>query len=175
MKKNNIAFARLTFVLLLAPVVFLTACIEEKCDTDPLTNGTIETIAFQFDVTLSQTWYDFYDVEVSYIRLDGTTITEGISEDFHYGTSFPADSLPEYCRFEVWAEPKAVQPDIRADSIYKLDHNILLNVSGTSSCGISSIITTQSSIATLSTTGDKLSNYVTGGRSLFSYAYSSGH
>lgn len=98
----------------------LTSCGDDDGpDPDPQPVST-ESIELYYSLDLDQTWWDFFDIEVTYTTADGKVVTTTPERNWNYVASAKYDEAPATCKFMVRATPKASQPAIDEDAIYNL-------------------------------------------------------
>ncbi len=79
-----------------------------------------DSIELDYSLVLDQTWWDFFDIEVTYTTADGKVVTTTPERNWNYDAFVKYDEAPSACRFMVRATPKASQPAIDEDAVYNL-------------------------------------------------------
>ena len=96
-----------------------TSCGEE--DNDPL---DVKSVNAEYSLELSQLWFDFYDIDVTYYDQAGKENTVRVTEKWSYGFSVKPKDAPRNYKFTVVATPKKEHPEING-SQYVLSENIV--------------------------------------------------
>ena len=110
----------MAMMLSIIAVAFGTASCGEN-DNDPL---DVKSVNVEYSLELGQTWYDFYDIDVTYYDQAGKENTLRVTEKWSYGFSVKPNVAPRNYRFTVVATPKNVLPKINGDQ-YVLSENIV--------------------------------------------------
>lgn len=115
-------FQKMSALLTVFAVMFaftLTSCGDDDPEPapQPVSNESIE---LYYSLALDQTWWDFFDIEVTYTTADGEVVTTTPERNWNYVASAKYDEAPSACRFMVTATPKASQPAIDEDAVYDL-------------------------------------------------------
>lgn len=96
----------------------MTSCGEE--DHDPL---DVKSVNAEYSLELSESWYEFYDIDVTYYDQTGKKNTLRVTENWNYGFSVKPKDAPKNYVFTVVATPKTELPEITG-SQYVLSENI---------------------------------------------------
>ena len=103
---------------LTAIVGFLGACgMMSSCDKvddilethDP---NDVKSVNVEYSMDLSQTWFDFYDITVTYYDEKGKEQSLTVTEKWEYSFSVKPDKAPKNYVFSVVATPKKEHPEI---------------------------------------------------------------
>ena len=114
---------------LAAIVGFLGACgmmtscdkVDDILDThDP---NDVKSVNVEYSMDLSQTWFDFYDITVTYYDDKGKEHSLPVTEKWDYSFSVKPDKAPKNYVFTVVATPKKEHPEIDKPQ-YILSENI---------------------------------------------------
>ncbi len=89
-------------------------------DDDPL---AIKSINVEYSLNLNQTWFDFFDIDVTYSDQAGQSHTVRVTKEWNYGFSVSPKIAPKNYVFTVLASPKAEHPAIQ-DGQYTLATDI---------------------------------------------------
>ena len=103
---------------IVAAAFAMTSCGEE--DHDPL---DVKSVNAEYSLELSQTWYEFFDIDVTYCDQAGKKNTIRVNEKWNYSFSVKPKDAPQNYVFIVVATPKAEHPEITG-SQYVLSENI---------------------------------------------------
>lgn len=113
------------FVSMLACSVTFSACSDDESE---LENG-IENIKVEYSVSLSETWYKYFDVEVTYTSVGGIETLE-LTNDWAFDFEIPYSAEPEEFVCNVIATPKTDAPEIVSTETYLMTEDIKALVSG---------------------------------------------
>lgn len=97
----------------------MVSCGETE-DNDPL---AIKSINVEYNLNLSQNWFDFYDVVVTYLDENGQSKSLTVTEKWNFGFSMSPNNAPRNYAFSVVATPKKDHPEIN-DAQYILSQEI---------------------------------------------------
>lgn len=91
--------------------VGFASCVSDD-DPDPL---AIKSVNVEYNLNLSQTYYDFYDITVKYLDELSQKHEIKVTEAWKYSFSVCPKVAPKNYYFVVTATPKAVHPDFDQD------------------------------------------------------------
>lgn len=97
----------------------VTSCGEG--DNDPL---DVKSVNVEYSIELSTTWYEFYDIDVTYYDKAGKNNTIRVTENWNYSFSVKPKDAPSAYVFVVVATPKTDIPEI-SGSQYVFSENIV--------------------------------------------------
>lgn len=98
------------------------------CSDDELDNG-LETIKVEYLVSLSENWYKFFDIEVTYTSV-GNVETMELTNDWAFNFEIPYSAEPEEFVCYVVATPKTNVPEIVSTETYIMEEKIKALVTG---------------------------------------------
>ena len=127
MKKNN-RFSVLMAIFAIALSAILTSCRDnddDLVDDDP--QATLK-VKITYSVDLADTWYEFYNVEITYTGSGGNSETKIIQENQDESMTLPMNGAPDTVAFKVIAKPKDTPPEVEDGKVYLLDHSANLRV-----------------------------------------------
>ncbi|ADV43023.1 hypothetical protein [Bacteroides helcogenes] len=127
MKSKSLFKITILCLAMIAGCINLTACGDS--DDEPEVTNELTTIKTTFSVSLSNDWYKFFDIEVTYTSETGEkTIT--LTQDWMYEKDIPYSAEPDEFLCKVIAKPKANSPAIDANTTYLLEQSVHAEVSG---------------------------------------------
>lgn len=110
----------------------LTACGDDESEEVVVEH---ETIKVSYAVSLSEDWYKYFDIEVSYTG-EGAVESKTLDMDWKMNISIPASAEPDKYVFSVAAKPKAVTPELDPTvETYELSSSYSFNVSAINTDG----------------------------------------
>lgn len=112
----------------LAPV--LASCGSDDDETAYLEVGRTDYVEVEYSVDLSEAWYGFYNISVSYTGRDGVIRYENFEADRDIKFRVDYDVAPRDMQFTVIASPKAESPQIDDDRDVIFDQNCSIKVRG---------------------------------------------
>lgn len=174
MKKNFFKF--MAACLMGASVIALPACGDDDDngkDEPVVPQNKIATVVVDYSVSLSEDYYDLWDIEVTYTDAGGQK-TERIEMDWNYQMKLNAlDQIPETYGLTVTAKPKAALPSLIADQVYTLSSDCYMKIQGIGQDG--KVVKTDGMLTPLSksisTDGNHLLNVVSNPRPICSVSY----
>jgi hypothetical protein len=104
----------------------LTACSSSDDAPDASTKG--ESIHAYYSVDLAQSWYDLYDVTVTYTDVKGVQQSLTISQNYTYDEYADADCASSTFSLSVVATPKSQTPAIDDNATYSFDKNCMVKI-----------------------------------------------
>lgn len=101
----------------------MTSCdkVDDILDTHEPTD--VKSVNVEYSMDLSQTWFDFYDITVTYYDEKGKEQSLNVTEKWEYSFSVKPDKAPKNYVFTVLASPKKELPEIDKPQ-YILSENI---------------------------------------------------
>lgn len=100
----------LIFTGLISAIIFTSAlisCGDDDDDKAPIPVDTTAYVEIEYDVDLSRTWYDYFDIEVTYTDVTGQIITTPLTRDWEYTKRVQLESAPKTLTMTVTAKPKS--------------------------------------------------------------------
>lgn len=112
--------------LTLASAASLISCGgNDKKDEPVVPAPTYSEIVVTYSLSLSEAYYDFWDIQVTYTGMGGITHTEEVTLDwemsYHYS---PDDEIAQEFVFDVKGLPKAEVPEVDPDEVYALSKTV---------------------------------------------------
>jgi len=128
MKKIS-RFSVLMAIFAIALSFTLTSC-RDNDDDDPEVDDPQATLKVEitYSVNLAETWYEFYNVEITYTDSIGNSETEIIGADYEKSMTLFMNEAPNTVAFKVIAKPKDTPPEVEDGKVYSLDHSANLRV-----------------------------------------------
>lgn len=96
---------------------------------DAIDPNDVESVNVKYSLNLSQTWFDFYDIKVTYFDESGQQQSMFVNEEWGYGFSVRPQIAPRNYVFTVVAIPKEVHPEFDREQ-YVLSQDIQGNFWG---------------------------------------------
>ncbi|MBJ2188842.1 MAG: hypothetical protein HFJ87_05000 [Muribaculaceae bacterium] len=129
--KKTIVYKAMALMTAMAMSVSLASCGDDNKDgDDPVADNSVSKVVISYNVSLADTWYTFYDVQVTYANVGGTEVTESLDMDWNYTMTLTDVEFPTHYACKVVAKPKADAPAPEADEMYRLDTDITCSVMG---------------------------------------------
>ena len=129
--KKSIVYKAMALMTAMAMSVSLASCGDDDKDgDDPIADNSVSKVVISYNVSLADTWYTFYDVQVTYANVGGTEVTESIDMDWNYTMTLTDVEFPTHYACKVVAKPKADAPAPEDDEMYRLDRDITCSVKG---------------------------------------------
>jgi hypothetical protein len=161
--KRNILWKAFVAVLAMMMCVSFTACGGDDDDDDPVDPNAVAKVEVGYTVTLSQAWYDYFDITVTYTGVDGSENTQTITENFTYKKSIEVGKALDVAAIQVVANPKSSYPAINDNDKYELKDQVTVQFYGYNASGSAvSYGNNQNSSTTMEFEADGLKNYLTG-------------
>lgn len=98
------ALVCLTFM----PVVF--SCNDD--DSNDLSIGQTDVVEIDYEIELSRSWYQYFDILVTYTDANGNIKSETVTADKDIKFRVNYDSAPQSFQFTVSYTPKSVAPTV---------------------------------------------------------------
>lgn len=152
----------------------LTGCGDDNNEPVIPDDKTVSVNA-DYSVSLSNDYFDLWDIEITYTDAGGNLKSEVIESDWMLNLKLLAiDKIPTHYELKVIGKPKVTLPTIDPDRIYNLGYECQITVAGYKADGSLSFaegmgIPDQSS---LSTDGKHLENIISKERIIFSRSVS---
>ncbi len=134
--KKNLLSLTILYVAMIAGCVSLTACGDDEPEPDPQPTNQVTTVKTDFSVSLSEAWFDYFDIEVTYTAAALPT-TQTLTTNWDYVANYKAAEAPATFVCTVIAKPKANMPAIDPDATYLLSVDIQASVLGLKNDGTS--------------------------------------
>ncbi|MDE5870350.1 MAG: hypothetical protein K2H22_00170 [Muribaculaceae bacterium] len=71
----------------------------------------VKSVNVEYSMDLSQTWFEFYDITVTYYDENGKEHSQTVTEKWEYGFSVKPNKAPKNYVFTVVATPKKEHPE----------------------------------------------------------------
>lgn len=82
--KKTIVYKAMALMTAMAMSVSLASCGDDNKDgDDPVADNSVSKVVISYNVSLADTWYTFYDVQVTYANVGGTEVTESLDMDWN--------------------------------------------------------------------------------------------
>lgn len=157
---------------MMACSINFSACSSDENEPETIITNELTTIEATYSVSLSDDWYRFFDIEVTYTSETGVK-TILLTEDWNFDMNIPYMAGPDEFVCQVTAKPKADMPAIEENASYLLEESIQVRVNGILEDGTMSseygYSGNRSGTETKSSEGMK--KYVTGEHSLMKFTY----
>ncbi|MGI5975209.1 MAG: hypothetical protein ACOX7E_05640 [Paludibacter sp.] len=174
MKKNSRFFLVLMAIFAITPAAILTSC-KDNDDDDPVVDDSQVTLKVKitYSVDLADTWYEFYNVEITYTGSDGNSETKIIQENQEESMTLFKNEAPDTVAFKVIAKPKDTPPEVEDGKVYSLDHSANLSVVTMTEDGKEvTALFSEPTNATLKSGGDAFRQALQKERQLYNRSYS---
>jgi hypothetical protein len=127
MKKTlTLSYVMLGMILCLSLVSCGDDANEKLVEDMVVANSQYATL--KYGVVLSQVWYDYFNIEVSYIDINGTQSTTVIRKDWTYASStVKTTEAGDAFGITVIAKPKSDDPAVASGAYYNLTENCYMN------------------------------------------------
>lgn len=172
MTRKSLLKATVLCLAMMAGSINFSACSSDENEPETIITNELTTIKATYSVSLSDDWYRFFDIEVTYTSETGVK-TILLTEDWNFDMNIPYTAEPDEFVCQVTARPKADMPAIEENASYLLEENIQVRVNGILEDGTMSseygYSGNRSGTETKSSEGMK--KYVTGEHSLMKFTY----
>lgn len=172
MTRKSLLKATVLCLAMMACSINFSACSSDENEPETIITNELTTIEATYSVSLSDDWYRFFDIEVTYTSETGVK-TILLTEDWNFDMNIPYTAEPDEFVCQVTARPKADMPAIEENASYLLEENIQVRVNGILEDGTMSseygYSGNRSGTETKSSEGMK--KYVTGEHSLMKFTY----
>lgn len=172
MTRKSLLKATVLCLAMMACSINFSACSSDENEPGTIITNELTTIEATYSVSLSDDWYRFFDIEVTYTSETGVK-TILLTEDWNFDMNIPYTAEPDEFVCQVTARPKADMPAIEENASYLLEENIQVRVNGILEDGTMSseygYSGNRSGTETKSSEGMK--KYVTGEHSLMKFTY----
>lgn len=146
----------------------LTACGDDDDDNGggspsvPVNPSTgVVSYNVEYDLDLSDAYYNFYDITLTYTDADGLVKTRELTADFEYEFDVPANKVSDSYVLKVVGTVKSSLPEISAESLYTFAKEGDMEVKAKTADGKSSTEYYNSIVASSMTVrGNKVAEYV---------------
>lgn len=169
----NYSFKKYPVFMALSFVSFLlTACGSNDEADDDLSTPSVSSVQVSYSVSLSDTWYKFFNVELSYDTFSGNTSVESLDMDKNMNITYNFSETPKKIGLKIVAKPKANHPDVEDGVTYPINKEINFKVVGVASNGSGSVFLFNKPRTTIkSTGGDALRNSLNKEHVLYDQSY----
>lgn len=167
-------FKSICFFTALSMCVSLSSCSDDDNDDNGQDGkDDITSVFIDYTVNLGNDFYDFYDIDVSYVILGGEVRTERISTDWSFTSDLNGVIPFGLYSLKVTAKPKASHPEIDPSKVYRFDTDIHFTVFGRKADGsVAGTKHTKDLVSDLGCPGSRLEQYLNRGeRELFNHSY----
>ena len=96
---------------------------------------TVSSVKVSYSVSLSDNWYKYFNIELSFTNSTGKTTVETLDMDKNMEVTYKFSESPDKIGLKVVAKPKANHPDVEDGVTYQLNKDICLTVLGVASNG----------------------------------------
>ncbi|MGM9852895.1 MAG: hypothetical protein ACI30N_02880 [Muribaculaceae bacterium] len=111
-------------------VTAMASCGSDDDETAYLEVGKTDYVEVEYSVDLSEAWYRFYDISVSYTGRDGVIQYDQFDADRDIKFRVDYSAAPRNMQFTVIASPKDESPQIDDDRDIIFDQNCSIKVVG---------------------------------------------
>ena len=129
MTRKSLLKATVLCLAMMACCVTFSACSSDENEPETIITNELTTIKAEYSVSLSEDWYRFFDIEVTYTSETGVK-TILLTEDWNFDMNIPYTAGPDEFVCQVTAKPKADMPAIEENASYLLEENIQVKVNG---------------------------------------------
>lgn len=129
MTRKSLLKATVLCMAMMTCCVTFSACSSDENEPEIISTNELTTIEATYSVSLSEDWYRFFDIEVTYTSETGVK-TILLTEDWNFDMKIPYSAEPDEFVCHVTAKPKADMPAIDDNATYSLEENIRARVSG---------------------------------------------
>ena len=129
MTRKSLLKATVLCLAMMACCVTFSACSSDENEPETIITNELTTIKAEYSVSLSEDWYRFFDIEVTYTSETGVK-TILLTEDWNFDMNIPYTAGPDEFVCQVTAKPKADMPAIEENASYLLEENIQVRVNG---------------------------------------------
>lgn len=172
MRRKSLLKATVLCLAMMACCINFSACSSDENEPETIITNELTTIEAEYSVSLSEDWYRFFDIEVTYTSETGVKSIL-LTEDWNFDMNIPYTAGPDEFVCQVTARPKADMPAIEENASYLLEENIQVRVNGILEDGTMSseygYSGNRSGTETKSSEGMK--KYITGEHSLMKFTY----
>ena len=132
-------FSLFAALSLLAMSSLLTACGGDDDSESDKPSQSVSSVQVSYSVSLSDTWYKYFNVELSYTASPGETKVDTLDMDKNLNVTYKFSESPGKVSLKIVAKPKADHPDVEDGVTYPIDKDITLKVVGVASNGSGSV------------------------------------
>lgn len=112
----------------LAMSMAFSACGDDN-DEPAVPQKKTTDVVVNYSLSLSEDYYDLWDIEVTYTGAGGRPVTEKITMDWNLELDLKtADEIPTRYSLSAVARPKATAPALVADKVYDLTAEYQLTI-----------------------------------------------
>lgn len=118
-------FQKMSALLTVFAMMFaftLTSCGDDDPEPEPKPEPSAPTrIGVNYKLELADTWWDFYNIEVTYTTVEGQEVTTTVTKGWEYSASAKFDEAATNYHFKATAVPKEHLPNLDITIVYSLD------------------------------------------------------
>lgn len=172
MDKKNCMSALWVVLAMMVPFV-LSSCGDDGKESEIENPNATTSIRVTYSVELTDTWYEFYNVEMTYTQAGGTLTTKTLQMDETFEVNTPVAEAPGEVSLLVVAKPKTDHPEVVDGEKYILSQSISLKVEGLNKEGQMSgeLYYTHPSSSSKTTSGDAFRKALEKEFTLYDYSY----
>lgn len=149
----------------------LSSCGDDK-DEPEEPQSKYSRVEVKYAVSLSQDYYDLWDIQVSYTDYAGNIKSETITQDWSMKFTYNAtDEFPTNYSLVVKGLPKNPAPSVDQEKVYTLSSDCSMMTTGFTREGKSDILGMALPQANRSVRGDHLTNHVANGINIAQCSY----
>ncbi len=132
-------FSLFAALSLLTMSSLLTACGGDGDSESEKPSQSVSSVQVSYSVSLSDTWYKYFNVELSYTASPSETMVDTLDMDKNLNVTYKFSESPSKVSLKIVAKPKANHPDVDDGVTYPIDKDITLKVVGVASNGSGSV------------------------------------
>ncbi len=129
MKAKKYLLAFFAWVCVVAISLSFASCSSDDDEKEQETN-TLSKIKTEYTVSLDENWYKFFDIEMTYTTVTGSTETITLTEDYSIDSEIPVEMEPAMYICKITAKPKANAPAIEDGKTYPMGCSVHAIVTG---------------------------------------------
>jgi hypothetical protein len=121
---------RFSILMAMLAIAFSCTLTSWGDEEDPVVDDPQATLKIKvtYFVDLADTWYQFYNVEMTSTSASGKSETAVIQEDQEKNMTFSLNEAPDKVVLTVIAKPKTNHPEVVDGTVYSLDYSTNLRV-----------------------------------------------
>lgn len=133
---------------------------------------TVSSVKVSYSVSLSDNWYKYFNIELSFTNSTGKTTVETLDMDKNMEVTYKFSESPDKIGLKVVAKPKANRPDVEDGVTYQLNKDICLTVLGVASNGSGyAFMFSEPKSSSMSSGGDAFRNFLDKEHVLYDQSY----
>lgn len=170
MKKNIFKF--MAAFLPVAIVLPLASCGDDDDEQPDDPQPKYARVAVNYSISLSEDYYNLWDIQVTYTDYAGSTKSETVTQDWSRDYTYDAnDEVPTEYSIVVKGLPKNPVPTVDQEKVYTLEADCMMTITGITADGKSEILGATPSSSKLSVRGDHLTDRLANGINIASGSY----